>query len=102
MKTIEIPRIILNHPNNFLNRLGRYDILGCILVSLGYELQDKIRLPSDLKVEIPHFTRKIRRQIVDTPLTIALIDLDCSPQKEAVDKANILLKPINMEIRIIN
>lgn len=102
MKTIEIPRIVLCHPNNYINRLGRYDLLGCILVTLGYDPPDKTRFPSDLKLEIPHFTRKVRRTVVDTPLTIALIDLDCSPQKEAVDKANILLKSIDMEIRIID
>lgn len=102
MKTISIPRIVLKHPNKYLLRDNQYDILGCILLKLGYTIPDKTKLPSELKMEIPYFTTSIRRKIVDTDLTIRLLDLDCSPQKEAIRSANILLQPIQIQIQVVD
>ena len=102
MKTISIPRIILCHPNKYLFRSDKYDILGCILLKLGHTIPDKTKFPSELKIEIQYFTSIIRRKIIDTELTYKLLDLDCSPQKEAVRLANVLLLPINIQIKVVD
>lgn len=102
MRIIPIPRIILSHPNKYLCRFEKYDILGCILLSSGYSIPEKIKFPSELKIEIPHFTTTIRRKIVDTTLTLKLIELDHSPQKEAIRVANTLLEKIQIQIKIVD
>ena len=102
MKTISVPRIVLNHPNKYLYNSEKYDILGCILLNQGFTIPSKIKFPSELKLEIPHFTTIIRKKIVDTELTLRLVELDHSPQKEAVRLANGLLARIGIQIKVVD
>ncbi len=93
MKKIAIPLSVLNHSQDYLLKENKVDILGAILLESGYTIPDKARLPSDLKQEIPLFTRSIRRRIVDTPLTQTMMTLSFFPQGEALKRANQLLHP---------
>jgi hypothetical protein len=102
MELIKIPRIVLRHPLHYLHKNENYDILGCILLHKGYYLLDKMKFPSELKLEIPHFTRIIRKKVVDTELTHKILQLDFFPQKEAVRLTNNLLISINLQIEIID
>jgi hypothetical protein len=100
MNTIAIPRILLNHPNKYLSKDGQYDILGCILLNRGCFIPDKTKLPSELKLELPPFTKKVRNKIVDTDLTISIISLDLLPKQQALVRANLLLFPQNIQIKL--
>lgn len=93
MKKILIPISIFNHSQDYLLKENKVDILGAILLECRYNVPDKSRLPSDLKIEIPLFTRSIRRRIVDTPLTHSLLTLSFFPQGEALKRANQILHP---------
>ena len=100
MKIIQIPRKIFDHKQKYLFVSGKLDIVGAILFENGIDIPEKTKLPSDLKLELPHFTRIIRRRYVDTQLTQKLILLEVHPQERAVEEANKLLAPY-YEIRII-
>lgn len=102
MKTISIPRIVLSHPNKYLCYSDKYDILGCILLDQGFTIPNKTKFPSELKLEIPHFTTIIRKKIVDTELALKILELDHSPQKEAVRLANVLLARIGIQIKVVD
>ena len=102
MKIISIPRIILYHPNKYLLNKERYDILGSILLSQGYTILEKMKFPSELKIEIQYFTKIVRSKMTDTELTIKILELDQSPQKEAVRVANQLLEKISIQVKIVD
>lgn len=101
MKTILIPTRSFQHPLKYLFKDEIVDILGAILVNLGYSIPDKSKFPSELKLEIPHFTKRVRNRVVDTELTYSILNLDIFPRKEAVAKANELLRPYNYELVLV-
>lgn len=94
MKIISIPRSIFDHKQSYLFFDGRVDIVGAILLNNGYEIPDKTKLPSELRLEIPHFTRIIRRKVVDSALSQKLLTLNPHPQETAIKMANDLLSGI--------
>ena len=100
MKIIPIPRKLLNHKQNYIFADGKFDFIGCILFENGIDIPEKTKLPSDLKLELPLFTRIIRRRYVDTALTQKIITLDVHPQENALAEANKLLFP-HYELRIV-
>ena len=55
---------------------GHVDILGQMILQQGFEIPDKTRLPSQLECTIPYLTMEIRRRIVETPLSLEIIQLD--------------------------
>lgn len=93
MKNINIPRSIFDHKQKYLFLNGKVDIVGAILFELGFDVPEKTKFPSDLKIEIEHFTRTLRRRHLDSPLTQKLIALEVHPQETAVREANLLLQP---------
>lgn len=56
------------------------DYLGQCLTQLGYNVEGKHRLPSDLGLLIPPFTIKCRDRIIDSQLTISIAQLDLHPE----------------------
>ena len=56
------------------------DLLGQCIRQMGFNTEGKHRLPSDLGLHIPPFTMKVRGRIIDTPLAIAIMQLDSSPE----------------------
>lgn len=97
---VKIPPIVLKHPASYLFDGDQYDILGCILTHKGIDIPPKTKSPSDLRLLIPPFTVQLRRIYYDTPLTLDILKLDFSPRKEAVARANILLKPHNIQLEL--
>jgi len=102
MRNIQIPRIVLHHQKPFLHYGNHYDLLGCILLELGFDSPDKSKFPSEMKIEIKHFTRTIRRKVVDTQLTYQILSLDAFPLKEAIVKLNSLVNPIGLNISLVD
>lgn len=98
---VQIPKIVLLHPSKYLFDGQQYDFVGCILLNMGYEIQPKMKFPSELKLEIPPFTATVRRKIVDTSITLTILGLDYLPQKEAVGRINNLLAPHNIQVELI-
>lgn len=98
---VKIPHILLKHPSVYLFDGEQYDILGCILLHKGYTIPPKTKSPADLKQSIPPFTIPLRKVFFDSPLTLELLKLDFSPRKEAVAKANVLLKPHGIQLELV-
>ena len=70
-------------------KTGKYDILGQILFSLGYDIPIKARLVADLEQHIDHFTRCIRGQLLDSPLSQdILMASQVHHPKHLLDKVN--------------
>lgn len=101
MNTIKIPKILIHHPAKYLFDGDRYDFLGAILLHNGIPIPEKSKFPSELKILIPFFTYKIRGKIVDTPLTINILQFDNHPQREALVGINKLLIPLSIELQIV-
>ena len=100
METIKIPHDIIVTNLGYLTKNDRFDILGAILTYKGLIIPDGTKLPSQLKKEYHPFTHCIRRMIVDTELSLGLARLDYLSRKEAIVKANEILKPYYMQIDV--
>lgn len=101
MNTIKIPKILIRHPAKYMFDGERYDFLGCLLFYNGIPIPEKIKFPSELKILIPFYTYKIRGKILDTPLTINILQYDNHPQREALVGINKLLIPLSIELQIV-
>jgi hypothetical protein len=98
---IEIPKRLVIHPNKYLFDGSHYDFLGAILLFNGISIPEKCKFPSEMKILIPYYTYKLRGKIVDTPLTISILQFDSHPQKEALVGINRLLFPLSIELKIV-
>ena len=98
---IRIPRIVLRHPSPYLFDGERYDFLGAILLELGFTIPEKTKVPSQLKRLYHPFTVEHRRVILDSKLTLDILHLSISPQKEALERLNVLLAPHKITVEIV-
>jgi len=102
MQTIEIPKILLQHPAHYMQKDGQYDILGCLILHKGISIPDKIKFPSQLKQHIPPFTVQHRKAVLDSPLTLSILSvLSTHPRNELVGPINQLLAPHGLCIKLV-
>lgn len=83
---------------------GKHDLLGQILYT-GYSIRIpvKTRTPQELKKAIFPFTKLYRGyEYCNTPLTLAILDLNSLPGKRQVVDANILLQPHNIYLEDVS
>lgn len=78
------------------------DYLGQILIQRGYDIPEKTRFPSELKTLIPPFTCPLRGIIVDTILTLRILQLDRVNLNVRNDKFEELMNDSNISVQWIN
>lgn len=94
MQTIAIVVSDLTHKAKYLHcpRTGKHDIVGQLLFSLGYYVPPKSRLVTDLGKHIPPFTTYVRDTVVNSPLSIELLQASSIlPPRELVAACNAIL-----------
>ena len=77
------------------------DFLGQCIRQMGFNTEGKHRLPSDLGLHIPPFTMKIRGRIIDTPLSIAILQLDSSPEIQKLGQFVKLMNKAGFNVRYV-
>jgi len=100
MRILEIPKTILCHPNKYLFSKDKYDLLGSIIIILGLDIPEKIKVPSQLKEVISPFTISRRGIVLDTSLTLAFLQLDFTHISKLESEANLLLTKHQIGFRV--
>ncbi len=93
-KNIVIVRNLLPikfYKNQKLIHKGRYCFLAQMLERWNYTIPEAARLPSDLQIIIPYLTIECRQRIVDTPLSLSILQLDTFPRHLQLQKFQSLL-----------
>jgi len=80
-KIIKSKLPVIKTRHKYLYQEGRMDYLGQIITQMGFNVSGKHRFPSDLGKHIPPFTQECRGVIIDSILTLQVLELDyLSPQ----------------------
>lgn len=86
----------MSNKTHLCDNENRHDLLGQILYSLGETVIPKQKLPSDLLKSIPPFTCSCRGKIVDTAITLQLVNNSTLSPRKQVELGNQLLKHSNI------
>ena len=85
MNTFTIRRSLLPKRatrHRYMYHEGQVDYLGQILIQLGHNIDGKFRFPSELGKLITPFTQLSRGKIIDSIITLHILELDyTSPQE---------------------
>lgn len=87
---------LMSNKTHLCDNENRHDLLGQILYSLGETVIPKQKLPSDLLKSIPPFTCSCRGKIVDTAITLQLVNNSTLSPRKQVELGNQLLKHSNI------
>ena len=82
-------------------KTGKHDLVGQILYQLGYPVQPKSKVLTDMIRNCPPLTILIRGEIQPSPLGIELMVITQSlPPQEQVRAANVALAKYNAQFRV--
>ena len=89
---------LMSNKSHLCDNDNKHDLLGQILYSLGETVIPKQKLPSDLLKSIPPFTCSCRGKIVDTAITLQLVNNSKLSPRKQVELGNQLLKHSNITL----
>ena len=77
--------------HKYMYQDGRIDYLGQFLIQLGYQINGKYRFPSELNKVITPFTQASRGAVIDSVITLRILELDYTSTQEHPARLRALL-----------